>query len=129
MADTNVGGAERRIFARMRIGLEVRIDMKGSLVGRFHTRDLDLGGLFVEAGDIELYPNDVVDLAFFEIDGLSGDRMFRAKVVRHASDGVGLMFYEHDEDSLGALRDLMLEAMPAADAYATIAAGPMRFGA
>lgn len=128
MADMKGSGTERRIFVRMRIGLEVNIRMKDSMIGRFRTRDLDLGGLFVEAREVELYPNDVADLEFFEAGGRSGGRMFRAKVVRHASDGVGLTFHEHDEDSLGALRDLMLAAMPAADAYATIAAEPMRFG-
>lgn len=125
MMNMSGGGSERRIFARMRIGLEVTIRARGGVLGNFRTRDLDLGGLFIETGEIELYPNDTVDLEFPGVGG----RMFGAKVVRHASDGIGLMFHEHDEDSLAALRDLMLAAMPAADAYATIAAGrPMRFG-
>jgi hypothetical protein len=116
------------MFARMRIGLEVALVGGRGVIGRYRTRDLDLGGLFVAGGEIELYPNDVVDLEFSGVGGQGGSRMFRARVIRHASDGVGLVFDEHDEASLAALRNLMLAAMPAADAYATIAAWPMRFG-
>lgn len=103
------------------------VRMKDRALGRFRTRDLDMGGVFVEAAEIELYPNDVAELRFPDAGGKGKGHAFRAKVIRHASNGVGLMFHEHDEDSLAALRDVMLTVMPAADSYATIAGGPTRF--
>lgn len=127
MADRTRNDTERRVFTRIRLGLEVAVRMKDRSLGRFRTRDLDMGGLFVEAGEIDLYPNDIAELAFPDAAGKGRGHVFRAKVIRHAANGVGLMFHEHDEDSLAALRDVMLAAMPAADAYATIAGGSTSF--
>lgn len=103
MAETVSGEVERRIFTRMRLDADVLIRVRGRTLGRCRIRDLGLGGVFIVAGGIDLYPNDLVDLAF------SGGVVFRALVVRHAEQGVGLMFHDHDEASLDALREMMAE--------------------
>lgn len=103
MAETVSGGVERRIFTRMRLDADVLIRVRGRTLGQCRVRDLGLGGVFFFAGGIDLYPNDLVDLTF------SGGIVFRALVVRHAERGVGLMFHDHDEASLDALREMMAE--------------------
>lgn len=115
---------ERRAFIRMRLGLDVTVAIDRRPVGRFRTRDLDLGGVFVESAGLELYPNDVIELGFPRAGGKGRGHAFRARVVRSDEKGVALLFDEHDEASLAALRDVMVGAMPAADAYATIRGEP-----
>lgn len=107
MAKTVSGDAERRIFTRMRLDADVTVRVRGRMLGRCRIRDLGLGGVFLVAGSIDLYPNDLVDLTFPAL--ISGRGVFRARVVRHAEQGVGLMFHDHDEASLDALREMMTE--------------------
>jgi hypothetical protein len=115
MADNLHGEGERRIFSRMGADMDVLVWSRGKLLGRYRVRDLGLGGVFIDAGSQDLYPNDLAELAF--PDGA----VFRAVVIRHAEHGVGLMFHDHDEGSLDALRDLMLAAAPERSAPAETA--------
>jgi hypothetical protein len=124
MADRTKGETERRMFARLPSVYPVTARARGRALGHFMTRDLDLGGLFVSGGGIDLYPNDLVELEFPGARGRGKGRVFRATVIRHAGDGIGLMFHGHDEESLAALRDVMLTAMPAADVCAAVTRGP-----
>lgn len=98
-----------RFYARMPLPLEVELRTRHDRLGRFPVRDIDMGGLFVETDAVELYPNDVVEVDFVPGDGRR-PKAFRARVVRHASDGVGLMFLDYDQASLGALFDVMVAA-------------------
>jgi hypothetical protein len=100
-----------RFYARMPLPLEVELRMHHDRLGPFPVRDMDVGGLFVETDQVELYPNDVVEVDF--VPGGAGAarlRGFRARVVRHAADGVGLMFLDYDQASFGALLDVMVAA-------------------
>ncbi len=115
------------MFARIPSVFAVTVRARGRALGRFRTRDLNLGGLFMAGGDIELYPNDLVELAFPAAGGRGKDHVFQVTVVRHAENGIGLMFHEHDEESIAALRDVMLTAMPAADVCATVSRGSRSF--
>lgn len=116
---------ERRAFTRMRLGIDVTVAVEGRPLGRYRTRDVDLGGVFVASASLELYPNDVAELGFAEAGGAARDHAFRARVVRHDDGGVALRFEEHDAASLAALRDVMTGAMPAADAGKTIRPRPI----
>lgn len=109
MAQTVSSDAERRIFTRMRLDAEVMVRVRGRTLGPCRVRDLGLGGVFVDAGGMDLYPNDLVDLTFPPVlpSIFAGNVVFRARVVRHAEQGIGLMFHDHDEASLDALREMM----------------------
>lgn len=120
MTDGAGNETERRLFPRTPSVFAVTVRARGRALGCFRTRNLDLGGLFMTGGEIELYPNDLVELEFPGADGKGGGHVFQATVIRHAENGIGLMFQEHDEESLAALRDVMLTAMPAADVCATV---------
>nr|AQQ74509.1 hypothetical protein [uncultured bacterium] len=95
-----------RFYARMPLPIEVELRAHHLRPGRFVVRDIDMGGLFVESHDSDLYPNDVVEVAF--VDG--GGARFRARVVRHTPEGVGLMFLDYDHVSLGALQEIVADA-------------------
>jgi len=121
MAETFNGEAERRIFTRMRMDIDVLVRTRGRLLGRYRVHDLGLGGVFISAGSLDLYPNDLAELAFPE------GGVFRAMVVRHEEQGVGLMFHDHDEESLDALRDAMVAASRPASGCSLLAeAVPLR---
>lgn len=99
-----------RFYARMPLRLEAEISVQQWPVGCFRVRDIDMGGLFVETRDADLYPNDVVDIVFIGSNGAESPHNFRARVVRHSPDGVGLMFLDYDQASLGALLEVMVAA-------------------
>ena len=105
---------EYRFYTRMPLRLHVELRTQSSSLGCHPVRDIDMGGLFVEirSGDLDLYPHDVVDLAFAPFEGGAGERRrgLRARVIRHAPDGFGLMFLDFDQASLGALLDVMATA-------------------
>jgi hypothetical protein len=101
---------DHRFYARMPLPLEVELSVAQSRLGRFEVRDIDLGGLFVESRGVDLYPNDVVDVGLVQKGDEVVSRKFRARVVRHAPHGIGLMFLDYDQASLGALMDVMVTA-------------------
>jgi hypothetical protein len=78
----------------------------GFVQGR--TRDLSLGGVFVETGCIQLPVNAVVEASFMlEHDsGRMGSRSTRAMVVHTKEGGSGLMFNELDQEFSHLLQDL-----------------------
>jgi hypothetical protein len=105
---------EYRFYARMPLPLEAELRTRQSSLGRFSIRDIDMGGAFVEvrSDDVDLYPNDVVELLFAPIAGDAADRGqgLRARVARVAPDGLGLMFIDFDQASLNALLEVMATA-------------------
>jgi hypothetical protein len=104
MAEARNGEDDRRIFTRVGTDIEVQVRSHGRLLGRHRVHDLGLGGVFIDARSLDLYPNDFVELVFHN------GGIFRAVVIRHTDQGVGLMFHDHGEDSLDALREVMIAA-------------------
>lgn len=122
MAEICDGEGERRIFTRVGTDIDVYVQSRGRLLGRFRVSDLGLGGVFIDARSLELYPNDFAELVF------PHGGLFRAVVIRHTERGVGLMFQDHDEGSLDALREVMISAsLPASGRSGRIEAAGLRF--
>lgn len=100
-----IGANERRLFGRIPLDVSVYVSVAGRVSGWGRIRDLGLGGAFIDAGDLELYPNDIARILF------PGGVILRARVTRHAAGGLGLMFRDHDRHSLDRLR-ILVETLP-----------------
>ncbi|USF86346.1 PilZ domain-containing protein [Candidatus Endoriftia persephone] len=96
---------EHRCNQRKPMSINVVLNYRnlGLVTGR--TRNLSLGGMFIDIGVIKLSRNAVVELSFPVACG-SGTQQCKAKalVVHHGSDGVGLMFCEMDSKVRQMLR-------------------------
>lgn len=78
----------------------------GPLVAR--SRDLSLGGMFVETGALVLPPNAAVAVSF-SLENGGEHRAFNllATVVRRAPEGAGLMFLQMGSDVIRSLSDVL----------------------
>ena len=89
---------------RQQVGLEA--SRGTSLSAR--TRDLSLGGLFVESGALVLPPNTPVTVSFnIDCDGEEHTFHLNATVVRRAPGGMGLMFLQMEPGVIRALSDAL----------------------
>jgi len=99
---------EQRWSQRRTVSLDVDVFNGENLVANCRTRDVGLGGVFLEVADATLDTDDEVDL-FFTLGGKK--QVFRyklkAKVVRMMSEGVGLMFKDFDTNSFRSLQEIM----------------------
>ncbi len=77
-------------------------------------RDISLGGVFVDPGRKPLPVNAPVILSF-SLNRRDRIDYFRlhAMVVRATEAGAGLMFLDHDPESVRPLRDMLYEELPA----------------
>jgi hypothetical protein len=68
------------------------------------SRNLSLGGMYVETGEFKLPANSTVDIAFWITGGHRQDCFnLRATVVRRIPGGAGLMFVRMETDTIRAL--------------------------
>ena len=100
---------EQRWSTRTRARLEIDLSCQGMANKRCYTRDIGLGGVFLELGQNAAPPRDsIVELVFnFDHGTVTGSHRIRGKVVRVVEDGVGLMFRDFDANAFRSLRELI----------------------
>lgn len=100
---------EHRCAERKPLELDVVLSYRalGFVQGR--TRDVSLGGVFVETGCIQLPVNAVVQASFMLTPDSGAVRSCstEAMVVHGNENGSGLMFNDLDDDFSGLLKQLM----------------------
>lgn len=101
---------ERRLFARNIVIARVKLahGAIGELIGR--TRDISDSGVFVEVFPVPKLPNGS-HVKMHMLDSVHPDIAFNMKVVRSASNGLGLRFIDYEvageRFAMESLRDLL----------------------
>jgi len=99
---------EHRYAARRALRLDVDLYRRDELLGRFKTRNINDGGVFIETGALGLRRNDVMKVSFVtDSTGNQQRRSLKAMVVHRSTDGTGMMFFGADSTSLQARKVLM----------------------
>jgi hypothetical protein len=86
------------------------VDIEAPRIGLLSavSRDLSLGGMFVETESGPLPPNATVSVSFnLPHNGSPGVFRLDAAVVRSAPNGMGLMFLQMPQDVIRALSDAL----------------------
>lgn len=100
---------ERRWTERTPIDVPVDLFYAGIQTGECRTRDIGLGGVFVELpGEANLAEETPVELTFKLGSGahLTKHRI-HARVVRVDSDGVGMIFHDFDAGAFRSLQEVL----------------------
>jgi hypothetical protein len=99
---------EQRKSSRRLLRQRVAVDCPRAATIAAYTRDLSLGGMFVETGALALSPNTTVSVSF-SLDYGGAVHTFRldAAVVRRSHDGMGLMFLEMEPEEIRALSEAL----------------------
>jgi len=111
-----VNRVENRWSKRRSLELNVEVIEQGITLAKSRTRDLGLGGVFVEWQGYPLEENAVVDLLFCldDIEGRASKHRLHAKVIRVAEDGLGMSFQDFDTSAFRALQALINQSEIAA---------------
>ncbi len=109
---------ESRWSQRRKVSLAVDIIEADTRLEHCRTRDVGLGGVFVETSTGHHPAKDAEVELLFKLVG-NDQRLIlhrlRAKVVRVTEDGVGLMFQGFDTNSFRSLQEIMRQAEPPAE--------------
>ena len=99
---------EQRWSPRTRVNLDVDLLIKGKELGGCRTRDIGMGGAFVEVnGDVHV-EKSIVELIFKLGSGNQfSSHKIKAIIVRVAEDGVGLMFRDFDASAFRSLQEIL----------------------
>lgn len=106
---------ENRWSQRRKVSLAVDVIDADAHLEHCRTRDVGLGGVFVEiSAERQPAENAEVELLFKLIgkDQRLVQHRLRAKVVRATAEGIGLMFRGFDTSSFRSLQELMRQATP-----------------
>jgi len=100
---------ERRWTERTPINVPVDLSFAGGQAGEYCTRDIGLGGVFVEIPqEVALTKETPVELTFKLGSGTNLARhRINARVVRVAADGVGMMFRDFDAGAFRSLQEVL----------------------
>lgn len=100
---------ERRWTERTPIDVPVDISYGGKLAGDCRTRDIGLGGVFVELPEgLALTEDTAVELTFKLGAGVHLTRhRINASVVRVAEGGAGMMFRDFDAGAFRSLQEVL----------------------
>jgi c-di-GMP-binding flagellar brake protein YcgR len=101
---------ERRWTERTSINVPVDLSYAGEQASNCRTRDIGLGGVFVELPDqVNISSDTSVELTFKlgTPPDLTKHRI-NARVVRVAGDGVGMMFRDFDAIAFRSLQEVLL---------------------
>lgn len=103
------GAMEQRWSQRRKVTLDVDVlQVDGQRVASTRTRDVGLGGVFIEMADGRPAEHMELDLVFvLDRQGHATKHRLKARVVRTTADGVGLMFREFDTASFRALQEIL----------------------
>lgn len=99
---------EHRCSQRRRMSLDVVLNYRSLGLVHGQTRDLSMGGMFVETGRIQLPVHAQIDVSLIlESEGFCPPPQFEAVVVRGMEAGIGLMFNHSDSTNQDVLRRLL----------------------
>lgn len=100
---------ERRWTERTPIDVPVDLSYAGMQTGECRTRDIGLGGVFVEIpGAANLAQETSVELTFKLGSGADVTKhRIHARVVRVTADGVGMMFRDFDAGAFRSLQEVL----------------------
>jgi hypothetical protein len=100
---------DHRWSSRVPLQIDVAIHNDSRMAPlHFESRDISLGGIFVETGSMVLPLNAFVVLSFTLTAGERiVDYRLPALVVRNTRDGAGLMFQEFDPNTVRSLREML----------------------
>ncbi len=100
---------ERRWTTRAEVHLPVDLACAGAHSPGCRTRDIGLGGVFVELpADISLPADEQVELTFRLGNGENITRhRIRARVVRVTTQGVGMVFRDFDATTFRSLQEVL----------------------
>jgi len=99
---------EQRWSPRTRVNLDVDLLIKGKEVGGCRTRDIGMGGAFVEVNKDFQAEKAIVELIFKLGSGNHFSKhKIKAIIVRVANDGVGLMFRDFDASAFRSLQEIL----------------------
>lgn len=107
---------EQRWSQRRSVALGVDIYRNEALLNKCQSRDVGLGGVFLDLEQGSLQQHQDVELFFTLGENSETRHKLKARVVRVSDDGVGLMFRDFDTGSFRALQEIMrysLSANPA----------------
>jgi hypothetical protein len=99
---------EHRWSIRTPIRIEVDLDCPGLGQATARTRDIGLGGVFVESRELNPPRNATIELTFYL--GSGDTRVayrIKARVVRVTPEGVGLMFKDYDVNTFRSLQEVI----------------------
>ncbi|HFE39317.1 MAG TPA: PilZ domain-containing protein [Gammaproteobacteria bacterium] len=104
---------EQRWSQRRPIVLSIDVLDHGSLVTTCNSRDVGLGGVFLESEANRLVEDQDVELCFSLGENITTKHKLQAKVVHvHSRGGAGLKFKNFDTNSFCALQEIMKYSSP-----------------
>jgi len=98
---------EQRWSQRRDVLLGVDVLENGELIASCQSRDVGLGGVFIETASGKLQDHCDYELCFSLGQKDMAKQKLKAKIVRVADDGYGLMFKDFDTNSFRALQEIM----------------------
>jgi len=102
-----VSAIEQRWSQRRSASLDVDVVKDSSLLARCRARDVSLGGVFLEIDENIIDKCQDVELIFTLAKSEAAQHKLKARTVRVAADGIGLMFKDFDTNSFRALQEIM----------------------
>ena len=99
---------EKRRQARSEIAVNVEMHFRDVRIEGLRTRNVNLGGVFIEPGDYPL-PRKGESVTMQVVDNKNPDnnRSFRTRVARANEEGVALLFSDFDLDDFQYLQELL----------------------
>jgi len=102
-----VSAIEQRWSQRRSVSLDVDVVTENSLLTNCRTRDVSLGGVFLEMKNNIVEKNQDVELVFTLAKSEAAQHKLKARAIRVTDDGIGLMFKDFDTNSFRALQEIM----------------------
>ncbi|NOZ09613.1 MAG: PilZ domain-containing protein [Gammaproteobacteria bacterium] len=99
---------EKRKQSRAEVVVNVEMHYRDIHAQGLRTRNVSLGGVFVEAGDYPLpRKGETVNLQVVNGGAPGTGRNFRTRVARSNEDGVALLFQDFDLDDFEYLQEIL----------------------
>jgi len=98
---------EQRWSQRRDVLLGVDVLKNGELIATCQSKDVGLGGVFIQTSSRKLLPNSDYELCFSLGQKDMAKQKLKAKIVRATDDGFGLVFKDFDTNSFRALQEIM----------------------
>ena len=98
---------EQRWSQRRDVSLGVDVLENGEVIASCQSRDVGLGGVFVNTESHELAADCDYELCFSLGQKDMAKQKLKAKIVRTSQDGYGFMFKDFDTNSFRALQEIM----------------------
>ena len=98
---------EQRWSQRRDVSLGVDVLQNGEIVASCQSKDVGLGGVFIQSDSPNLFANGDYELCFSLGQKDMAKQKLKAKIVRVSHGGFGFMFKDFDTNSFRALQEIM----------------------